>query len=152
MLHKTSTRSKSKKSSAPHSKIFVLDTNVLLHDPTSVYRFEENDVYLPMMTLEELDNNKKGLSEVARNARQVTRTLDEIVSSHTEAIGKGIPLASPSHSSTRRRLAHNNPTHRPKAAAPTQANLEIRDSNSPEKSAFVPFDGFACRICAASAF
>ena len=97
MLHKTSTRSKSKKSSAPHSKIFVLDTNVLLHDPTSVYRFEENDVYLPMMTLEELDNNKKGLSEVARNARQVTRTLDEIVSSHTEAIGKGIPLASPSH-------------------------------------------------------
>ena len=97
MLHKTSTRNKSKKSSAPHSKIFVLDTNVLLHDPTSVYRFEENDVYLPMMTLEELDNNKKGLSEVARNARQVTRTLDEIVSSHTEAIGKGIPLASPSH-------------------------------------------------------
>ena len=39
MLHKTSTRSKSKKSSAPHSRIFVLDTNVLLHDPTSVYRF-----------------------------------------------------------------------------------------------------------------
>ena len=59
------------------TKLFVLDTNVLLHDPTSVYRFEEHDIFLPIMTLEELDNNKKGLSEVARNARQVTRLLDE---------------------------------------------------------------------------
>ena len=46
------------------TKLFVLDTNVLLHDPTSVYRFEEHDIFLPIMTLEELDNNKKGLSEV----------------------------------------------------------------------------------------
>ena len=78
------------------TKIFVLDTNVLLHDPTSVYRFEEHDVFLPIMTLEELDNNKKGMSEVSRNARQVTRTLDEIVSSHTEGIENGIDLAGPS--------------------------------------------------------
>ena len=52
------------------AKLFVLDTNVLMHDPTSLFRFEEHDVFLPIMTLEELDNNKKGLSEVARNARQ----------------------------------------------------------------------------------
>ena len=97
MVHKTPPRSKSKKSSGTLSKLFVLDTNVLLHDPTSVYRFEENDVFLPMMTLEELDNNKKGLSEVARNARQVSRVLDEIVSSNTEAISKGIALSPPSH-------------------------------------------------------
>jgi PhoH-like ATPase len=75
------------------SKLFVLDTNVLLHDPTSVYRFEEHDVFLPMKTLEELDNHKKGLSDVARNARQVTRTLDEIVSSREDGIQGGIPLA-----------------------------------------------------------
>ena len=58
----------------------MLDTNVLMHDPTSLFRFEEHDVYLPMVTLEELDDNKKGMSEVARNARQVSRFLDEIVS------------------------------------------------------------------------
>src|SRR5712675_382040 len=50
-------------------KLFVLDTNVLMHDPTSLFRFEEHDIFLPMVTLEELDNNKKGISEVARNAR-----------------------------------------------------------------------------------
>jgi PhoH-like ATPase len=84
------------KSVAPLTKLFVLDTNVLLHDPTSVYRFEEHDVFLPIMTLEELDNNKKGLSEVSRNARQVTRTLDEIVSSHSDGIENGIALFGPS--------------------------------------------------------
>ncbi|MCB1941143.1 MAG: PhoH family protein, partial [Candidatus Accumulibacter sp.] len=84
------------------SKLFVLDTNVLLHDPTSVYRFEEHDVFLPIMTLEELDNHKKGISEIARNARQVTRTLDEIVSSmDDQAIDEGIRLDEPS-----RRLAN----------------------------------------------
>jgi PhoH-like ATPase len=54
----------------------VLDTNVLMHDPMSLFRFEEHDVFLPMITLEELDNHKKGMSEVARNARQVSRELD----------------------------------------------------------------------------
>ncbi|MBU0593478.1 MAG: PhoH family protein [Pseudomonadota bacterium] len=78
--------------SANSIKIFVLDTNVLMHDPTSLFRFEEHDIYLPMMTLEELDNNKKGVSEVARNARQASRFLDEIVCSCKDAIEQGIPL------------------------------------------------------------
>jgi PhoH-like ATPase len=65
------------KASGP-SKLFVLDTNVLMHDPTSLFRFEEHDVYLPMITLEELDGHKKGMSEVARNARQVSRDLDAL--------------------------------------------------------------------------
>ena len=68
---------KSSKTSLP--KLFVLDTNVLMHDPTSLYRFEEHDLYLPILTLEELDNNKKGVTEVARNARQASRYLDELV-------------------------------------------------------------------------
>src|SRR5574337_1433601 len=59
-------------------KLFVLDTNVLMHDPMSLFRFDEHDIYLPMITLEELDNHKKGLSEVARNARQVSRYLDAL--------------------------------------------------------------------------
>jgi PhoH-like ATPase len=56
----------------------VLDTNVLMHDPMSLFRFEEHDVFLPMITLEELDGHKKGMSEVARNARQVSRDLDAL--------------------------------------------------------------------------
>jgi PhoH-like ATPase len=76
------------------TKLFVLDTNVLMHDPTSLFRFEEHDVYLPMMTLEELDNHKKGMSEVARNARQVSRSLDALVAGVEEhAIEEGIALA-----------------------------------------------------------
>ena len=62
------------------TKMFVLDTNVLMHDPTSLFRFEEHDVFLPMVVLEELDDHKKGMSEVSRNARQASRFLDEIVS------------------------------------------------------------------------
>ena len=77
-------------------KLFVLDTNVLMHDPTSLFRFEEHDIYVPMMTLEELDANKKGMSEVARNARQASRMLDEIVSGSEEDIQDGIPLSGPS--------------------------------------------------------
>jgi PhoH-like ATPase len=79
------------------TKLFVLDTNVLMHDPTSLFRFEEHDIYVPMMTLEELDANKKGMSEVARNARQTSRMLDEIVSGSEESIKNGIELAAPSH-------------------------------------------------------
>src|SRR5213082_864050 len=60
------------------SKLFVLDTNVLMHDPTSLFRFEEHDIYLPMITLEELDGHKRGMTEVARNARQVSRDLDAL--------------------------------------------------------------------------
>lgn len=89
---KSSTSRKADKAGA--GKVFVLDTNVLMHDPTSLFRFEEHDVYLPMMTLEELDNHKKGMSEVARNARQVSRTLDALIANiDDDAIEAGIPLA-----------------------------------------------------------
>lgn len=54
-------------------RIFVLDTNVLMHDPTAIFRFDEHDIYIPMIVLEELDAGKKGLSEAARNVRQVSR-------------------------------------------------------------------------------
>jgi PhoH-like ATPase len=78
------------------TKIFVLDTNVLMHDPTCLYRFEEHDVFLPIMTLEELDNHKSGMSEIARNARQVSRTLDDLLAHGEDNIEEGIPLFEPS--------------------------------------------------------
>jgi PhoH-like ATPase len=86
------------------SKIFVLDTNVLMHDPLSLYRFEEHDIFVPMMTLEELDANKKGMSEVARNARQASRLMDEIVSIEEDGIAKGIHLNDPSRGMATGRL------------------------------------------------
>src|SRR5438477_3580119 len=76
---------------AAATKLFVLDTNVLMHDPTSLFRFEEHDVFLPMVVLEELDDHKKGMSEVARNARQASRFLDAIVSQEGD-IEKGFSL------------------------------------------------------------
>ena len=79
------------------SKLFVLDTNVLLHDPSSLFRFEEHDIYLPMITLEELDNNKKGVSEVARNARQTSRYLEEIIGNDIVDLNKGCSLNSPTN-------------------------------------------------------
>ncbi len=77
-------------------RLFVLDTNVLMHDPTAIFRFQEHDVYLPMVVLEELDANKKGLSEASRNARQVSRFLDDMMRDATkEQIDAGLPLPSP---------------------------------------------------------
>ncbi len=74
------------------TRLFVLDTNVLMHDPTSLFRFEEHDVYIPMATLEELDNHKRGMSEVSRNARQTSRYLDEMIELAPASIAEGIPL------------------------------------------------------------
>ncbi len=83
------------------SKLFVLDTNVLMHDPMCLFRFEEHDIYLPMITLEELDGHKKGMTEVARNVRQVSRDLDALAaslkSSTLEEMAKGLPLDQTGH-------------------------------------------------------
>ena len=78
-------------------KLFVLDTNVLMHDPSSLFRFAEHDVYLPMMTLEELDSHKKGMSEVSRNARQVSRSLDALIAAAGVDLEAGLPLNALGH-------------------------------------------------------
>ncbi len=74
-------------------RLFVLDTNVLMHDPTAIFRFQEHDIFLPMVVLEELDRGKKGMSEVARNVRQVSRFLDQLMTgSGKEEIDAGLPI------------------------------------------------------------
>ncbi len=79
-----------------NKRIYVLDTNVLMHDPTALFKFQEHDVYLPMQVIEELDNGKKGTTDASRNARQVSRFLNELIQeSGTEAIAAGIPLSPP---------------------------------------------------------
>ncbi len=75
-------------------RLFVLDTNVLMHDPVSIFRFQEHDVFIPMVVLEELDSAKKGVSEVARNVRQVSRFMDEIINdAESEDITQGMLLS-----------------------------------------------------------
>ena len=77
-------------------RTYVLDTNVLMHDPTAMFRFEEHDVFLPMTVLEELDAAKKGTSEVSRNARQVSRFINELIErSNKQPIEQGLDLKLP---------------------------------------------------------
>jgi PhoH-like ATPase len=78
---------------SPQRRIFLLDTNVLMHDPTCIFRFEEHDIFIPMIVLEELDAGKKGMSEAARNVRQVSRFLDELMASASkQQIDRGLEL------------------------------------------------------------
>jgi PhoH-like ATPase len=88
------------------TKLFVLDTNVMMHDPVSLFRFDEHDVFIPMMTLEELDNNKKGMTDANRNARTVSRELDSLVSAAPDAFkaGEGLPLSCTGHKEAKGRL------------------------------------------------
>jgi len=79
-----------------NKRLYILDTNVLMHDPTSLFRFEEHDVFLPMMVLEELDAAKKGLTEVSRNVRQVSRFIGDLMNSQgAEKLEDGLELLIP---------------------------------------------------------
>ncbi len=98
---KTTTTQARQSKSTKFPKLFVLDTNVLMHEPMCLFHFQEHDVYLPMITLEELDDHKKGMSEVARNARQVSRDLDALASSLSDNpsadMASGLPLSHTGH-------------------------------------------------------
>lgn len=90
---------KTKKTTAANSKLFVLDTNVLMHDPTCIFRFQEHDIFLALIVLEEMDSHKKGTTEVARNVRQVSRSLDALADSTASAdkLNQGLPLDTLGH-------------------------------------------------------
>jgi PhoH-like ATPase len=92
-----------KRSTGP-AKLFVLDTNVLMHDPMCLFRFEEHDIFLPMIVLEELDGHKKGMTEVARNARQTSRMLDALAAAQDSDIVAGLRLDQTGHSEARGKL------------------------------------------------
>jgi PhoH-like ATPase len=77
-------------------KLYILDTNVLLHDPNCLYEFKEQDVAIPMTVLEELDNIKDRKQSVAQEARHVIRAIDNILSVATPSqILKGVPILVP---------------------------------------------------------
>ncbi len=93
-----------KKAPSGPAKLFVLDTNVLMHDPMCLFRFEEHDVFLPMIVLEELDGHKKGMTEVARNARQTSRSLDSLAAHPGADMALGLALNSTGHKEVGGRL------------------------------------------------
>ncbi|OGB15014.1 MAG: phosphate starvation-inducible protein PhoH [Burkholderiales bacterium RIFCSPHIGHO2_12_FULL_67_38] len=94
-------RSPGRPNGAGLSRLFVLDTNVLLHDPMSLFRFEEHDIFLPMIVLEELDGHKKGMTEVARNGRQTSRTLDALAAQQGGDMARGLKLSATGHQTAR---------------------------------------------------
>jgi PhoH-like ATPase len=123
-------------------RIYALDTNVLLHDPTSLFRFEEHDVFIPMTVLEELDEKKQGVSEVSRNGRQVSRFLNELIErGNGHGISNGLDLASPQGINLKRgaavgRLYFQQRTGNGHGKADNQilsAVIELRDQN-PDRS------------------
>lgn len=118
-------------------RIFVLDTNVLMHDPTALFRFEEHDIFLPMVVLEELDAGKKGLSETARNVRQVSRFLDELLQDQDHSqIEKGLGLPTAANTLNNDRDEHCGrlffQTQPPHATLP-----ELLPGNKPDNSILV---------------
>ncbi|MEO6856236.1 MAG: PIN domain-containing protein, partial [Rhodoferax sp.] len=96
LLQEPAPKRKAPKNTGP-AKLFVLDTNVLMHDPMCLYRFEEHDIFLPMIVLEELDSNKKGMTEVARNARQTSRSLDALAGAKEADMAVGLKLDTTGH-------------------------------------------------------
>lgn len=83
----------SERAEGREKRLYILDTSVLIHDPTALFRFEEHDLCIPVPVLEELDATKEGVSEVARNARQVSRFLDGLLTGHSpESLARGVPL------------------------------------------------------------
>jgi PhoH-like ATPase len=119
-------------------RIYALDTNVLLHDPTSLFRFEEHDIFIPMTVLEELDEKKKGASEVSRNGRQVSRFLNELIErGNGHGISNGLALDNPQGVSLKRggavgRLYFQQRTSNGHGKADNQilsAVIELREEN-----------------------
>jgi PhoH-like ATPase len=135
-------------------RIYALDTNVLLHDPTSLFRFEEHDVFIPMTVLEELDEKKKGASEVSRNGRQVSRFLNELIEQgNGHGISNGLELVSPQGIKLRRtetvgRLYFQQRATNGHGKADNQilsAVIELRDQN-PDRSVILVSKDINLRI------
>ncbi|MGB8332727.1 MAG: PhoH family protein [Polyangiales bacterium] len=124
-------------------KTYVLDTNVVLHDPLAVYKFEDNAVVLPIFVIEEVDQFKKELSELGQNARHLSRILDELRTQNGHTLDQGVPLAN-----TGGELRVAVPQSMPKRARGPgemdrfilQMALDLRDENPSQPLVFVTMD------------
>jgi len=102
-------------------KIYVLDTNVLLHDPNAIFSFQDNDLVIPFVVIEEVDGQKRRQDEVGRHARLVANQLDRL-----RALGKlseGVPLRG--GGSLRVQLKHESPQHLPEDLDPHKPDNQV---------------------------
>lgn len=124
------------------AKIYVLDTNVLLHDPRAIYKFEDNELVIPIFVIEEIDQFKKEMSELGRNARQLARILDAL-REKSGSLQKGVELESggrlrvavPKRERPMRTLDHGAMDHAIMGVA-----LEVREENPGTPVVFVTMD------------
>lgn len=128
------------------TKLFVLDTNVLLHDPTAINRFEEHDLAIPITVLEEVDRFKKGPDTLNFNAREVARHLDELAPQGSMTSDEGVPLGDGRgrlrvvvggalHPAVRATFLQDSPDHRILSAA-----CKVRDANPDREVVLVSKD------------
>jgi PhoH-like ATPase len=125
-------------------KNYVLDANVLLHDPHAIFKFEDNDLIIPIFAIEEIDQFKREGSERGRNARTIARLLDELRRGQDTTLAKGVPL----ESGGTLRIAI--PEHRPSVLvglesssqdlAILQTAIEVRDRDTTRPTVFVTMD------------
>ena len=124
-------------------KTYVLDTNVVLHDPLAVYKFEDNTVVLPIFVIEEVDQFKKELSELGQNARHLSRVLDDLRDQNGHTLDQGVPLRS-TGGELRVAVPPEMPTrtnsHGEMDRFILQLALDIRDENPQQPLVFVTMD------------
>ncbi|MFZ9887382.1 MAG: PhoH family protein, partial [Myxococcota bacterium] len=122
-------------------KTFVLDTNVLLHDPRAMFSFEDNEVVIPIYVVEEIDGFKKDLSELGRNARQVSRYLDQL--REEGSLKDGVKLdrgGTLRVATTHRALPPEVATDRGQDGRILAVALELRDELTEDKVVFITKD------------
>src|SRR5260370_38351288 len=127
----------------PMKKNYVLDTNVLLHGPHAIFRFEDNNVIIPIYAIEEVDQFKREGSERGRNARQIARLLDEL-REKGGALSNGVPLDS---GGTLRVAVPTKKPELPSAADKTamdaailQTAFDVREADAGRPTIFVTMD------------
>ena len=123
-------------------KTYVLDTNVLLHDPLAIYKFEENDIVIPIFVIEEVDRFKKELSELGRNARTIVRILDELREQEGVSLQEGVEIPS-TGGHLRVSVPEREPSRKGHGAmdnAIMQAALDLREATPDEPVVFVTMD------------
>src|SRR5688572_15766219 len=125
-------------------KIFILDTNVLLHDPAAIFKFEDNDLIIPIYVIEEVDRFKRDSSERGRNAREVGRLIDSLREDSGGSLAEGTPVGAGGmlkvYVPTRRTelRAALNPSSGDNAIL--QVATALRDSNPERQTVFVTMD------------
>ena len=126
------------------AKNFVLDTNVLIHDPEAIFKFDEHDLYIPIFVIEEIDKFKMEGTERGRNCRHFCRLIDGLATSSGGRLDKGVPLGDkkgklvihvPKNHDHSRGLEHG-----AQDRAILNSAIEIRDNEKRKKTFFVTMD------------